>query len=122
MRTAICLCILLIMSGCTRDPKGVYEGTVVNDSYGQEASLNIFFDKNTSWGLTGTVTIGPPLHGGGRLNAKRDGKNIRFTTSDSFLGRIVWMGEIEGKMISGTYVVEGLLSEKQGGRWVVIKR
>jgi hypothetical protein len=81
--------------------------------------------------LTGSLTIGPPLDGGGKLLwASRDGKKIKFTTKTTG-GKIVWFGEIDGKDIGGEYFVEpegglgGLLGhqvEKQQGRWLVRKQ
>ncbi len=91
---------LLVLAGCGK-VQGAYQGVV-----------------------TGSVTIGAPLHGGGPLSGRRDGKTIEFTTSDGAGGRIVWIGKVEGDTLEGQYVVEPtsfFVPGKQQGEWSVTK-
>ena len=113
------------LSGCGPKAEGSYAGGVRNQSYGVEASLFLKLQDRDGL-ITGTMTIGAPLFGGGDVFGRRDGKNIQFTTSDASGGRIVWIGQVNGAQIDGDYVVEpnGMAqvlvgADKQQGIWAV---
>lgn len=104
---------------------GSYHGALKNQSY--DITADLFISLKESDGIvTGRMTIGAPLHGGGQIMGRRSGENIEFATGDSAGGRIAWIGTIKGRKIEGIYVVEpaGLNvlingQDKQQGIWAV---
>lgn len=110
-----------------RSIDGRYRGVCENTTYDVRADIVLELREGVNNALSGSLIIGPPLDGGGTLLwASRDGKKIKFTTKTTG-GKIVWLGEIDGKDIGGEYFVEpegglgGLLGpqiEKQQGRWL----
>lgn len=114
-----------------RSIDGRYRGVCENTSYDVRADLVLELREGENNTLSGSLIIGPPLDGGGNLLwASRDGKKIKFTTKAPG-GKIVWLGEIDGKDIGGEYFVEpegglgalfGPPLEKQQGRWLVRKQ
>jgi len=117
--------IALVLTGCRPSVEGTYKGGVLNQSHGVSADLYITLTEYNET-LSGNMTIGAPLNGGGSVSGRRDGKQIQFVTSDSNGGRISWYGEVSGRQIEGQYVVEpgGLGAflagaEKQQGVWRV---
>lgn len=117
-------CCCLLFSGCNK-ADGSYRGLVQNQSHGVRADLFLTL-RDSSGIVTGNMTIGAPLYGGGAVMGRRDGSDIQFTTGDGAGGTITWIGEVSGRRIEGHYVVQPsgfnvLLNggEKQQGVWSV---
>lgn len=116
---------LLLLTACAPKVKGSYQGVVRNQSHSIDADLFLTLNEGAGF-VSGTMTIGAPLSGGGTLSGSLQGKRIQFTTSDGAGGRIVWIGEVSGRSIKGSYVVEpGTMStlfvgaQKEQGLWAV---
>ena len=119
-----CLFLVFTLSGCAKFD-GAYQGVVKNQSYDVTADLFLSL-RETNGVVSGSMTIGAPLHGGGAVSGWKRAADVEFTTSDGAGGRISWIGKISGKRIEGHYVVEPsgvtvLLAggEKQQGIWAV---
>lgn len=116
---------VFVLTACAPNVKGSYRGVVRNLSHGIDADLFITLDEKAGM-LTGTMTIGEQLGGGGYISGSLKGKHLQFTTSDGSGGRIVWIGEVSGGTIKGDYVVEpGAMTtllvgaQKEQGVWAV---
>ncbi len=122
------LTLLILATGCSPKLTGSYQGAVLNQSYNINADLFITFQEVNGL-VTGSMTIGAPLYGGGPISGRRDGSDLQFTTGDGNGGSIVWIGRVGSQRVEGTYIVEpSTLStvvagaEKQQGVWSVVPR
>jgi hypothetical protein len=116
---------VLLLTACAPKVKGSYQGVVRNQSYGIDADVFLTLHEGAGF-VSGTMTIGAPLSGGGTVSGTLQGKRIQFTTSDGAGGRIIWIGEVSGRTMKGSYIVEpGAMStlfagaQKEQGLWVV---
>jgi len=124
--STLLVAISLVTTGCgPQKIDGNYSGLLRNDSYGIEADVFISLSERDGF-VSGTMTIGAPLNGGGSFRGKRDGNFVQFTTNDGAIGQITWIGEVDRRTLGGTYVANpGDImtifggAQKQQGRWFV---
>lgn len=76
----VLLTLGLCVSGCSK-VDGSYQGLVRNQSYDMTADL--FLNLREENGIvTGNMTIGAPLYGGGAVMGQRNGSDLQLTTHD----------------------------------------
>ncbi len=104
---------------------GVYVGRAKDMPMGANTQITVVL-KQVRDSVTGELTMGPEMVGGGSLVGHRDGKYVHFVTTNSEGYQMTWSGYwdrqyFEGEYMLGTKDAPGLGFGTPMGLWGVIK-
>lgn len=99
----------------------IWDGTCRNVTMNMDGYLKLYAIEDGS-NITGFISISGWLYGSGDIRGKRDGNNIRFTSTGAGGIQIKWEGLVRGDVLDGEYQVDPLRElgmEKQVGEFRV---